>query len=128
MTGSRILAVSAMMVLFFMDFDLLLIILGLRNRTIPQKGAEVEHNRQTALLLQGCYLPAEVPFIPDAGVQREAVVAGGGGVAGVRLGDLLHAGDGIGSGAQLGGEGDGIAGVQLMNVAKIAVCSSIVVE
>ena len=96
--------------------------------TIPQKEAKVEYNRRTVLLLHCHNLPAVGALVLDTGVKRDLVVGSSGGAAGVCLTDLFHAGYTVSSGAQLGGEGDGIAGVQLMNVAKIAVCSSIVVE
>ena len=78
------------------------------------------------------FQPPDAPpiggLVLHARIKGDLVIGGRGQAGGVVDGHLGHTDDGIGPGAQGGGEGDGIAGVQLMNVAKIAVCSSIVVE
>ena len=92
---------------------------GFANRTIPQKMGKVEHNRQTVLsLLNGGDAPTVLRLIHDAGVQRDTVVRGGGGAAGVVHADLLHAGNGIGPGPQQGGQGDGVASFQGVDLAE----------
>ena len=75
--------------------------------------------------LNRSHTPTEVPLVPDAGVQRQAVVGGVLQAAPVGLGDLGHGGD-IGPGTLLGGEGDLVPGLQGMDFAEIAVGSAIV--
>ena len=72
--------------------------------------------------------PAEVPLIPDAGVEGDAALAGFLQAAPVRFTDLGDGGDLIGLGPQLGGEGDLVPGVQGMNFAEVIVSPPIVVE
>ena len=66
----------------------------------------------------GSHTPPEVPLVPDAGVQRQAVVGGVLQTAPVRFRNLGHGGHLIGPGALLGGQGDLVAGLQGMDFAR----------
>ena len=57
--------------------------------------------------LHGPDSPAVGALIADAGEQGHAVFGGGGQQGVVRFADLVHAGNGVGAGSQLGGQGDG---------------------
>ena len=88
---------------------------------------KVEHNPQTVLaLLDSCHAPAVFRLIHNAGIERHPVIRGGGGTAGIVDADLLHAGHSIGAGAQLGGQGDGVARVQGVDLAEIIAHSPVV--
>ena len=63
--------------------------------------------------------PAVCPLIPHTGKQRDTVVTGSGGAAGICLQYLFYTDHLIGACAQLGGPGNGIAWLQGMQVSKI---------
>ena len=103
---------------------------GTADATLPQQGAEVEYFRRTVRaevlrLLHPTDAPAVGGLIFHAGVQRDAVFSGGGQAGGVGHIHLGHAADGVGPGAQHGGEGDDVAGFQGMDLAKIVPHTSV---
>ena len=71
--------------------------------------------------LNRSHTPTEVPLIPDAGVQRQAVLGGILQAAQVRFRHLGNGGHLIGPGPLLGGQGDFVPGLQGMDFAEIAV-------
>ena len=89
-------------------------------KKIPQKKKSVEDAAWTAALdLLGHHAPAIIPLIHHTGIERDLIAGRGGGAAGVRLTDFGNAGNGIGPGAELGGEGDGVSGVQCVDFAEV---------
>ena len=89
-------------------------------KKIPQKKKSVEDAAWTAALdLLGHHAPAIIPLIHHTGIERDLIAGRGGGAAGVRLADLCDAGDSVGPGAELSGEGDGVSGVHGMDFAEV---------
>ena len=84
--------------------------------------------RQFLALLDGCHAPAVLRLVHHAGIQCHTVIRGGGGAAGIVDADLLHAGNGIGAGPQQGGQGDGIARLQGVDLAEVVIHPPVVVE
>ena len=68
--------------------------------------------------LNRSHTPTEVPLIPDAGVQRQAIVGGILQAAQVRFRHLGNGGHLIGPGPLLGGQGDFVPGLQGMDFAE----------
>ena len=76
--------------------------------------------------LHGPDSPAVGSLVANTGKQGDAVFNGGGQQRGVRFADLVHAGNRVGAGAQLGCQGDGVTHVQVVDVPKIAVGPAVV--
>ena len=76
--------------------------------------------------LHGPYRPAVGSLIRHTGEKSDAVLSGGGQKGVVHFADLTHAGDGIGAGAQLGGQDNGIARIQGVDLGKIEVDAPVV--
>ena len=76
--------------------------------------------------LHGPDSPAVGALITDAGKQRDTVLGSGGQQGVVRFADLVHAGDGVGAGAQLGGQGDGVAHIQVVDTSKDTIRTPVV--
>lgn len=67
-------------------------------------------------------------LVLHAGIEGDLIVCGGGQAGGIGHGHLCDAGHRVGHGAQDGGEGDGIAGSQCVDLTKIVAHTAIVVE
>ena len=90
--------------------------------------AETKHITQRRSDLPGGDAPAEGGLVLHAGVKGDLIGGGGLQSADVVDGHLGHPGDGIGAGAQFGGEGDGIAGAEGMDLAEVVAHPPVVVE
>ena len=69
--------------------------------------------------------PTEFPLIPDAGVKRNLIAAGCGKGATVRFAHLGHGSYLVVAGSQPGGQGDGVAQLEVVDFSKIGVCAPV---
>lgn len=70
--------------------------------------------------------PALVPLVADAGVERQHIFAGVRKAAAIRFADLENIRYLVGTGAQLGGQGNFVPDVQRVDLAEVAVGAPVV--
>ena len=98
-----------------------------RSRAEPLKADGEKNAAKSSRLHSGCLdAPAVGALVHHAGVEHDAVFAGGRHGAAVCLADLAHRGHLIGAGAQLGGQGDLVAQLQGVDLPEMVVDAPVV--